>query len=770
MVVHKSNADQSPASYRLAYKFNVYASEPLYRANVFVDASTGEILDEQNLICTIDAVGTAVTKYSGTVSLTSDSYGSGKYRLRETGRGNGIETYNVNNTKNYTNTDFTNTSSNWTTTGTDQAATDAHFGAEKTYDYFKTTFKRNSIDNKGFKLLSYVHYDVNYVNAYWNGSEMTYGDGNIAQGFNIMTALDVCGHEITHGLVSNTAGLNGGEGGALNEGFADIFGSTIEAYARPNQHDWIIGGDISCTTSGVPNHKGLRDMSNPNAFKQPDTYKGTYWDAGGEVHANNGPSIFWYYLMCDGKSGTNDNGDAYNVTAIGMDDAAKIAYRALTVYFTPSTNYASARTAAIKAATDLFGSCSQQTITCTNAWYAVGVGAKYVGAQVASDFSASGATSCSIPDSVHFLNTTQNGSAFAWTFGDGGTSKDVNPVHAYMQAGTYTVKLVSLGCGNSAKDSITKTSFVIVNPPSSPTANGTDGCKPFTATLEATGTGTLIWTDDKGNVVGTGTSFTTPPLQTTTNYYVSSSTVPAAVTGAPSTNTMLGAGASLNASHYLIFDASVGFTLKSVDIYTDDATASNPTITLSNSSGTVLASQSPTLTKNGLNTVTLNFHVDAGSGYQLAATGAAINLYRNSAGASYPIDVAGVASITGTDVSSSNPAYYYFFYNWLVQKDGCVSAQTPVPVVVKECTGIKGLSATELTLYPNPASDRFTINNITGTILLKAYDVTGKLIYQEDAKSSHTMEVSTSQWQPGVYFLSITHQGKTSYQKMVIQH
>lgn len=770
VIVHKSNADHSPASYRLAYKFNVYAAQPLYRANVFVDAGTGEILDEQNLICTVDAVGTAVTKYSGTVTMTSDNYGTNQYRLRETGRGNGIETYNLKNGTTYTNTDFTNASSAWTSTGNDQTATDAHWGAEATYDYYKKTFNRNSIDNKGFKLLSYVHYDNNYVNAYWNGSEMTYGDGNISQGFNIMTALDVCGHEITHGLVSNTANLGNGEAGALNEGFADIFGTTIEAFVRLGQHDWIMGSDITCTTAGVPNHKGIRDMSAPKNFQQPDTYKGTNWDSGGEVHKNNGPSIFWYYLMCQGKSGTNDNGDAYNVTAIGMDDAAKIAYRALTVYFTSGTNYASARTGAIQAATDLFGSCSQQTITCTNAWYAVGVGAKYTAAAVASNFSASGTISCSVPDSVHFVNTTANGSAYTWIFGDGTTSTEANPVHAYTQAGTYTVKLISVGCDGTAKDSVTKTSFVTINPPASPVAAGTTGCRPFTTTLQATGTGTLTWTDDKGVVVGTGTSFTTPPLTTTTNYFVSSSTQTAAVNGAPATNTTLGTGANLNASHYLIFDATTGFTIKTVDVYANDVTGSNPTITLSNSAGTVLASQPLTLTTKGLNTVTLNFHVDAGTGYRLAATGTDINLYRNSAGATYPIDVASLASITGTDVSASNPAYYYFFYNWLVQKDGCTSAQTPVTVTVTICTNITTNSESDLVLYPNPATDRFTIGNITGTLLLKAYDLTGKLIYQETKQGGNTMEVSTAQWQQGVYFLSITQEGKTNYQKIVIQH
>jgi bacillolysin len=770
VVVHKKNSDHSPASYRLAYKFNVYAETPLYRANVFVDAGNGQILDEQNIICTADVVGTGVTRFSGSVPMTSDNFGTGQYRLRETGRGNGIQTYNLAGGTSYVNTDFTNASSTWNLAGNDQAAADAHWGAEKTYDYYKQTFNRNSIDNNGFTLLSYVHYSSNFVNAYWNGSEMTYGDGNVSQGFLVMTALDVCGHEITHGLTSNTAALGSGEAGALNEGFSDIFGTTIENFARPSQHDWIMGADITCNASGVQDHKGIRDMSNPKAFSQPDTYMGTNWDPNGEVHNNNGPCIFWYYLMCQGKSGTNDKGSAYNVTAIGMSDAAKIAFRALTVYFTPTTAYADARTYSIQAATDLFGSCGQQTITCTNAWYAVGVGAQYSSAGVASAFSASSLTACSLPDSVHFINSTSNGSSYKWTFGDGGTSIATNPVHAYTQAGNFTVKLVALGCGGSTKDSVIKTSYISINPPAAPSGTGASGCSGSALTLNATGGGTLTWMNAAGTKVGTGTSYTTPPLTNTTTYYVTSGTQPASVTGAPATNATLGAGGYLNASHYLIFNASSAFTLKTVDVYASAATGSTPTVSLEDSAGNVLLSQVLNLTAAGLNTVTLNFHINPGQKYRLAATGTNINLYRNNAGATYPISVAGLASITGTDVTATAPAYYYWFYNWVLQADGCTSASTPVTATVSVCTGIQNNVVGALTVYPNPASDNFSIKNISGSLLLKVFDARGQLIYEESQQNQDAMNVNTSGWAQGLYLLNIVNEGKVSTHRILIQH
>jgi len=441
VMVHKKDADYSANNMRLVYKFNIYAEKPLYRANVFVDANTGEILDEQNQICTIDVVGTGVTKYSGTVAMNSDSTGVGQYRLQETSRGNGIQTYNLQNGTAYQNTDFTNGSSTWNLPGNDQAAADAHWGAEMTYDYYIQTHNRNSIDANGFALVSYVHYDVSFANAFWDGQEMTYGDGG--SGFTIMTGLDVCGHEITHGLTNFTAKLGSGEAGALNEGFSDIFGTTIEAFARPAQNDWIMGAEI------MTSHQGIRDMSNPKNLGQPDCYLGVNWDPNLEPHQDNGPCIYWYYLLCQGGSGTNDNSNVYTVNGITMTKAQMIAFRGLTVYFTPNTTYADARKYTIQAASDLYGPCSAELQSTTNAWYAVGVGAQYSASNVIAGFSTNAIT-CAMPITVAFSNTTVNGASYTWTFGDGGRSTLPAPTHTYTASGNDTVKLVATSCAGTA--------------------------------------------------------------------------------------------------------------------------------------------------------------------------------------------------------------------------------------------------------------------------------------------------------------------------------
>jgi Zn-dependent metalloprotease len=689
VLVHEKGQPYSAASWHLAYKFNIYAEEPLYRSNVFVDANSGKILDEQNLICTVDASGTAQTKYSGTQTITSDFYGTNQYRLRETGRGLGVETYNLNNSLTYSNKDFLNLSATWSSTGNDQAATDAHFGAERTYDFYKQTFNRNSIDNKGYKLISYVHYNTNYANAYWDGQEMTYGDGSAAQGFTIMTALDVCGHEITHGLTSNTAALGNGEAGALNEGFSDIFGTTIEHFARPTQWDWLIGEDI--TTNG----KGLRNMSNPKQLNQPDTYLGTNWDPNGEVHNNDGPCIYWYYLLCQGKSGTNDIGSAYNVTGIGMSDASKIAFRALTVYFTSGTNYAAARSLSIQASTDLFGSCSAQTIACTNAWFAVGVGPQYSPIAVAPAFTSNQTTSCSLPLNIQFSNGSANSTTYMWDFGDGSTSTSINPTHTYSSAGSFDVKLVAQGCGTT-KDSVTHTAYITINSPTAPTTTGNSRCGSGQVVLNASGTGTINWyaNTKADTILGTGTTFNTPVVASTTTFYAATSVAQTPVTGGPADST-IGTGGYLNSQHAIVFTANDGLTIQSVDVYANGAGAR--TIELQDAGGNTLKSVTVNLTATpGKQTIALNFHVPAGIGYQLASTGTITNLFRNNAGAVFPYSVGGILSITGTDLGAAKPAYYYYFYNWVIQKDPCISATVPTVATVTPSAGTMSVNSTAI--------------------------------------------------------------------------
>jgi len=384
LVYYSAGEDISAQDLRLAYKFDVYATTPLVHKQVFVDASNGAVLGTKDLIQPID--GSAQTAYSGTHSISTTKSGATRYILNDKTRGNGIITMNMKKGTDYSAAvNFIDNDNNWNNINAakDQYATDAHWGAEMTYDFYKTIFNRNSIDDNGFAIKSYVHYDKNYFNAFWDGEKMTYGDGDQSDNNQPLTAVDVCGHEITHGLTTFTANLNySNESGALNEGFSDIFGTCIEAFARPEKNDWLIGGDFGA----------IRDMSNPKAFSQPDTYKGKDWAKGllawldnGGVHTNSGVLNYWFYLISAGGSGTNDNGLSYNVKAIGIAKAQAIAYRTLTTYLVPTSVYKDARTYSIKAAKDLYGAKSFEVNQVTKAWNAVGVKATAATATIEND-------------------------------------------------------------------------------------------------------------------------------------------------------------------------------------------------------------------------------------------------------------------------------------------------------------------------------------------------------------------------------------------------
>lgn len=360
---------------RLAYKFDIYATNPVYRADVYVDAQTGVVLMENKKIHHADGPATGVSLYDGTVSFTADNYSGGSYRLRQTTDGNGVRTFDLNNGTNYGAASDITSSDNSFPAGT-ATGVQAHYGAEQTHKYFLEKHGRNSYNGSGAIINSYVSYSNNYVNAFWDGSRMTYGDGD-GVNYGPLVSIDIVGHEIGHGVTEYAANLvYSYESGALNESFSDIFGESIEFYAK-GSNDWLMGDEIGAGGSGG----AIRSIVNPNAFGQPDTYLGTNWYTGsgdnGGVHYNSGVQNFWWYLLTVGGSGTNDNGDAYSVSAIGMDKASAIAYRNLTVYLSVNSQYSDARAGAIQSAIDLYGAGSPEEIATTNAWYAVGVGAAY---------------------------------------------------------------------------------------------------------------------------------------------------------------------------------------------------------------------------------------------------------------------------------------------------------------------------------------------------------------------------------------------------------
>lgn len=192
--------------------------------------------------------------------------------------------------------------------------------------------------------------------------------------------MDLTGHELSHAYTAHTSGLiYQGESGALDESFSDIFGTGIENYAL-GTNNWTIAEDIYISSDY------LRSLSNPKAKGDPNTYLGQYWrdttlgsaDFGG-VHHNCGVQNYWFYLLSQGGSGTNDNGNSYNVTGIGIDSALAVAYRNNTVYLTSISNYNDAMQGSVAAAYDLFGDASPKYQSVKAAWCAVGLNCNSVG-------------------------------------------------------------------------------------------------------------------------------------------------------------------------------------------------------------------------------------------------------------------------------------------------------------------------------------------------------------------------------------------------------
>lgn len=455
---------------RLAYVLDVYAMQPRSRHYVVVDARNGAVLNTFERLHAIDEPGSANTAYSGIQPIiTYRPTASGPYQLRDLSRGGGIITYDCGNTDDYASATVpSNASNNWNLGNLyANSILDAHWGTEETYDYYFNGHNWNSYDNNGSPMLSYVHFNLvdygypNNNNAFWDGERMTYGDGD-GTTFNPLTAIDVLGHEITHGVTENSAGLEyQDESGALNESFSDIIGSCIEHQAKPSGFSWQLGNDMS--VSGT----GFRNMADPNQNGDPDTYQGTYWYTGsadnGGVHTNSGVQNFWFYLLSEGGTGTNDLGDAYNVQGIGISAAGDIVFKSLTTYLNANSNYADARSGSIQAATDLFGACSPELAAVTNAWYAVGVGTPFNSAVVAA-FAPSAFYSCTAPAVIQFTNGSLNASSFIWDFGDGTSSTNPSPQHTYAQTGSYTVSLIAQGstvCNSS--DTLTASLPIVVD-------------------------------------------------------------------------------------------------------------------------------------------------------------------------------------------------------------------------------------------------------------------------------------------------------------------
>jgi bacillolysin len=362
----------------LCYRFDFLTIEPLERYYQYVSSVTGQFIYRVQTSCSFN--GTVDTKYSGTRTVTTSQVPSPtRYQLQQlTGDG---RCYIRAQYDGAACTDFDN---NWTAaeydnSTTKNATTDMYWAQETFYDYFKLKHNRSGLDNTNTAGMLGTYYPEQLDKAAWLGGFAAFYKGNTI--FRPMTSVDIVAHEFAHAMGDYTAHLNyQGIPGAIDESLSDIWGACVEHFAETtfpdlNKDEWLSGEEI--VLSGA----AYRSLADPKAFGQPDTYQGEYWadptdllnDNGG-VHYNSGIMNYWFYLLSEGGSGVNDNLDSYLVQGISMARAAKIVYRAETVYFDQTTSFADARDYTVYAARDLYGICSPEVEAVIRAWHAVGVG------------------------------------------------------------------------------------------------------------------------------------------------------------------------------------------------------------------------------------------------------------------------------------------------------------------------------------------------------------------------------------------------------------
>lgn len=339
---------------------------------VFVDAHSGEIVRRYDNLHTASTVwSTGSSLYDGTVSIKTYKDGGTLY-LEDPTRS--VGTYDGRSSASVPH--FTDSDTTWTGPG-QKAGVSVHYGLRHVYDLFYGLGVDGmdgsggpghyTLANSSVPLITAVaHVGTSWNGASWNGSYMSFGDGDGSL-YEPLVSVDIVGHEYTHGVIDAAGGLEyDDEPGALNEAIADIFGTLTELRADPHG-DWLIGEDV--VVSGVP----MRDLADPSSVGDPDHYL-DYVDpsmcSDGCVHTNSSIVNNMFYLLAEGgthrKSGRTLKG-------IGTEDASAILLEALTSYFTYTTSFRLARRGMVKAAGDLYGAGSYQQDAVKEAWAAVGV-------------------------------------------------------------------------------------------------------------------------------------------------------------------------------------------------------------------------------------------------------------------------------------------------------------------------------------------------------------------------------------------------------------
>jgi hypothetical protein len=357
------------------------------------------------------------------------------------------------------------------------------------------------------------------------------------------------------------------------------------------------------------------------------------------------------------------------------------------------------------------------------------------------------------------------GSSFLWSTGE--TSQNIT----VSQAGSYSCQVTNY-CGTSTSLPFTVNSVI----PNAPSLIGDTVCVEGAMTLTANGTGTISWYDAQNNMLGTGSSFTTPVLNTTTQYFAENTDTYSDSTYAEPHTNGIGGGGYRTSVQSNIFNALQNFTLQSALVYSTNA--GSITVQLKNSADSILSSLAVSVPA-GESRVNLNFSVPADSSLKLGIssfTGFSTNqgLYRNDNSAIYPYEIPGLLSITGTTAGAS---YYYYLYDWeiLTENGTCTSPRVEVSAVVESCAALGEDVAfkNSISLFPNPNNGQFEVNFNTrkdADVTIDIIDIVGKTIQSQSLKNLNGFvkkPIDIKNFSKGIYLMNLTFEGKTYTKRFI---
>lgn len=337
--------------------------------NYFIDAHDGSIVQMFNGIHTVNSEASGPggnARVSRTWTMNLDVVQSGSnYQMNTTQ----FETTNLNGSTSGTGTVYSGTSlTNYN--ANDLAANDAHGFAEVTIKMLKDWFGYNSIDDAGYKILSRVHYSTNYANAFWDGTQMTYGDGDGQQLYEMSGSLDVVAHEMDHGFTSNHSNLTySGMSGGMNESFSDVAGTSAKFYFDPTHADFNLGGDIF-----IQPNQYIRWMCKPS-MDGMSIDNASQYTSSLDVHYSSGVMNRAFCRAAKRLSGADP--DTGTATADGVKKAAKAFFVANANYWTTSATFTQGCQGVIDAATKTLMYSAGDLSALGDSWKDVGVTCTY---------------------------------------------------------------------------------------------------------------------------------------------------------------------------------------------------------------------------------------------------------------------------------------------------------------------------------------------------------------------------------------------------------